>query len=198
MCRSVAWISIPCLGASFAYRFSLGDRPVTGCLFALAAIVLNMGWTHLLAAGPGRMIVGKWLEATKIMIPEMPAHNWVKMTLILRLTPRIPFFLQSYVQGFPGVPFRIYLPVSIICNGVFTCGFMLGGAGNSSGKIGLTVSRVSIQIVAVVVLKWLRSQRLRMEADNQKAGDRGQRTDGQMLEASLVLRPMRMNELIVG
>lgn len=136
------------------------DRPLEGCLVSLFAISLNMSWTHWLAAGPGRRWVGKWLQASKVKLPEMPPDNRLKMTVILRLTPGIPFFLQNYALGFLGVPFRTYLPVSVLCNSFFACAFVLGGAGISSGKIGPAISGVSILVVAVIVLRWLRSWRL--------------------------------------
>ncbi len=140
------------------------EQPLVGCLVALAGIAMNMGWTHWLAAGPGRSLVAKWLEASEVRLPEMPAGNHVRMTLVLRLTPGIPFFLQNYLLGFFGVPFRIYLPLSLLCNGFLTCAFVLGGAGISSGKIGPAISGVSVLIVAVIGLKWIRGRMVAKKA----------------------------------
>lgn len=134
------------------------ERPVVGCLVALAGIALNMVWTHWLAAGPGRKLVAKWLEALALRLPVIPAGDHVRMTLVFRLTPGVPFFLQNYLLGFFGVPFRIYLPLSLLCNGFLTCAFVLGGAGISSGRLGSAISGVSVLVAAVIGLRWIRAR----------------------------------------
>lgn len=134
------------------------NNPAAGCLIALAGIGLNMSWTHWLSAGLGRSFVAKWLEATNVKLPVLPSGDHFRMTLVVRLTPGIPFFIQNYLLGFFGVPFRVYLPVSLLCNGFFTCAFVLGGAGISSGRIGPAVSGVSVLIVAVIGLRWVRGR----------------------------------------
>jgi uncharacterized membrane protein YdjX (TVP38/TMEM64 family) len=134
------------------------DRPLLGCAVSLAALTLNMVWTYWLAAGPGRGMVGKWLESTGTKLPETLPENRVRMTVILRLTPGIPFFLQNYALGFLGVPFRTYLTASLLCASLPACGFVLGGAGISSGKLGPAITGVSVIVVVVVALGWVRSR----------------------------------------
>jgi uncharacterized membrane protein YdjX (TVP38/TMEM64 family) len=135
-----------------------GDRPLVGCAVSLAALTLNMVWTYFLAAGPGRGMVGKWLESAGTKLPETLSKNRVRMTVILRLTPGIPFFLQNYALGFLGVPFQTYLPVSFLCVSLPACGFVLGGAGISSGKLGPAITGLSLIVVVVVLLGWVRSR----------------------------------------
>lgn len=144
-------------------------NPAMGCVIGLTGMGLNMSWTYWLAAGPGRSAVGKWLEASNLRLPMLPSGDHFRMTLVMRLTPGIPFFIQNYVLGFFGVPFRVYLPVSLLCNGFFTCAFVLGGAGISSGRIGPAVTGVSILVVAVIGLRWVRG---RMAARRSVGGDR--------------------------
>lgn len=134
------------------------EQPLQACLIATLALTMNMVWTYWLAAGPGRGMVGKWLESTGTKLPETLPENRVRMTVILRLTPGIPFFLQNYVLGFLGVPFRTYLTVSLLCASLLACGFVLGGAGISSGKLGPAITGMSVIVVVVVALDWVRSR----------------------------------------
>jgi len=77
--------------------------------------------------------------------------------LILRLTPGIPLFLQNYVLGFLRVPFFIYVPVSIVCTGVFTCGIVLAGAGISTGSWTAIWTGVGVVVVGMVMTQAIRA-----------------------------------------
>ena len=44
-------------------------------------------------------MVGKWLESTGTKLPETLPENRVRMTVILRLTPGIPFFSTELRAG---------------------------------------------------------------------------------------------------
>lgn len=144
-----------------------GESPLMGCLFCLLAIGLNMSWTYWVAAGPGRWLIQRLLVGTRFQIPERMVGTPIKTTVVLRLTPGIPFFLQNYALGVMGVPFRIYLPVSLLCNGLLACGLVLGGAGIGNGKMGPLLMGVSILVVSIIVIGYLR-QRLNSGATQGK------------------------------
>ncbi len=46
----------------------------------------------------------------------MTKANALSVTLVLRLTHGIPFFVQSYILGLAEVPFVFYMVVSWTCN----------------------------------------------------------------------------------
>lgn len=137
-----------------------GERPFMACCISMAAITLNMTWTYWLAARPGRGLVERWLATGAVRIPELPKDNHLRMLLILRLTPGIPFFLQNYLLGFLRVPFRLYLPLSVACNALFTVGFILSAAGIAGGSLKPLISGVGLIVVGVVVVQMIR-QRLK-------------------------------------
>ena len=98
------------------------DRPVAACGICLLALLLNMSWTYWAAARPGRGVVEKLLAAGTLRIPVLPKDNHLRAILLLRLTPGVPLFIQNYLLGFLHVPFRLYLPVSLACSGLISCG----------------------------------------------------------------------------
>jgi uncharacterized membrane protein YdjX (TVP38/TMEM64 family) len=136
------------------------DRPVVACAVCIAAIALNMTWTYWAAAKPGRGLVEKFLATGSIRIPDLPQGNHLRLTLLLRLTPGIPFFIQNYLLGFMRVPFGLYLPLSIGCNALISTGIVLSGAGVADGNLKPLITGVALIVVGVIVVQMVR-QRLK-------------------------------------
>ncbi len=127
-------IPIPTSALLFTAGVVWRDQPVMACLLCMLAIALNLTWTYWLAAGPARRLVEKMLATTEIQIPDLPRGDHLKLILVLKLTPGIPFFFQNYLLGFLRAPFLLYLPISILCNGIIGTGVVLSGVGVADGS----------------------------------------------------------------
>ncbi|MEO7098010.1 MAG: hypothetical protein ABI162_01515 [Luteolibacter sp.] len=132
------------------------QQPVMACLLCLLALVLNLTWTYWLAAGPARRLVEKMLAATEIEIPVLPRGDHLKLILVMKLTPGIPLFLQNYLLGFLHAPFHLYLPISILCNGIIGIGIVLSGAGLSDGRLMPALTGISLIVLGVVLTHLVR------------------------------------------
>lgn len=137
------------------------DRPLVACAICLVALTLNMTWTYWAAARPGRGLVEKFLAAGRFQIPEMPHGDHLRFILLLRLTPGLPFFLQNYLLGFFRMPFRLYLPVSLGCSGLISCGVVLSTAGVADGNLMPVMSGLALIVVGVVVVQWVKAKMLK-------------------------------------
>ncbi len=140
------------------------DRPVVACLVCVLAFTLNMVWTYGLAAGPGRHLVARFLNSvTSLQIPDLPHGNHRRLILIMRLTPGMPFFFQNYLLGLLRPPFRLYLPLSILCNAPIVCGVVLSGAGIANGRLLPLLVGVALLVLTVVLThsarRWLARRR---------------------------------------
>ena len=133
------------------------ENPLGGCALSIAALSLNMTWTYWVAAGPGRRLIERLIRLSSIKLPDLPRKDHLRLILVLRLTPGIPLFFQNYVLGCMRPPFRLYLLLSIVINGVFSSGFVLVGAGASDGRFAPAVTGIALVVVAVVLTRWLRS-----------------------------------------
>lgn len=134
------------------------DRPVVACGICIVAIALNMTWTYWAAAKPGRGLVEKFLAAGSFRVPDLPRDNHLRLTLLLRLTPGVPFFFQNYLLGFLRVPFGMYLPVSIGCNALISIGIVLSGAGVADGNLKPLITGVALIVVGVIVVQMIRQK----------------------------------------
>ena len=132
------------------------DRPVAACAICLVAIALNMSWTYWLAARPGRGLVVSLMTAMGLRVPELSRESNLRVILLMRLTPGFPFFAQNYLLGFFRVPFRLYLPVSMACNGVISVGVVLSAAGVADGNLVPILTGVALVVVGLVLVQWIK------------------------------------------
>ncbi len=135
------------------------DQPLMACSLCLVAMMMNLSLTYWIAAGPARRLVEKLLAATSYRIPVLPHDDQMKLVLILKLTPGIPFFIQNYLSGFFRAPFRLFLVVSMLSNGVFGVGMVLSGVGIGDGKLMPAISGLSFialsALLTYLIREWL-------------------------------------------
>jgi uncharacterized membrane protein YdjX (TVP38/TMEM64 family) len=141
------------------------DRPIMACSLCLVSMITNLSLTYWMAAGPGRRLVERLLAATSYRVPELPRDDHMKLVLILKLTPGIPFFIQNYLSGFFRAPFRLFLLVSILSNGVFGVGMVLSGVGIGDGKLIPAISGISFialsALLTYLIREWMTKRKKR-------------------------------------
>lgn len=133
------------------------DRPVEACLIAVVTMMMNLTWTYWLAAGFGRRTMERVVGCLSLRIPEVRESNRLRVVLALKLTPGIPMFVQNYLCGFLQVPFRIYLLVSLACNGLIGMGFVLAGVGFGDGRLVPAFAGLLLVVLGALVIRWIRA-----------------------------------------
>ncbi len=135
-------------GIVLAPRFGM---PATLAL-AIAAQSLCSTWTYALASGPRRGLLTKYMQKHR-ELPTISERNTLKLGLILRLTPGIPYALQNIALGVVGMRLRPYLMVSIPTTSMWTAGFVLTGGAIFEGRAGLAITGIAILIVLVLATR---------------------------------------------
>ncbi|WAC19643.1 VTT domain-containing protein [Luteolibacter sp. SL250] len=134
------------------------EQPVAACLICLVALALNMSWTYWLAAGFGRRLIIRLLAWMGMKVPDLHEDNQLWIILLVRLTPGFPFFVQNYVLGLLRVPFRLYLGVSLACNGILSVGVVLGAAGLADRNWMPLVAGVAFLVAGSVLVQKIRGR----------------------------------------
>lgn len=130
----------------------------TSCLLALAAIALNVIWTHTVAAGPARKLMVRWMGERLQPWFALPNKDLTKIAWLLRVTPGMPLFVQNYSLGALGVPLRISLLTALPIVSLYACGFVLTGGAIFDGLAGTALTGISLLVVATIGVKILRSR----------------------------------------
>ncbi len=125
-------------------------------LVVLPGLPVPLSALLVIAAGPARRLVEKLLASSTIRIPDLPRGDHLKLILVLKLTPGVPMFFQNYLLGFLRAPFRLYLPVGLLCNGIVGTGIVLSSAGIGNGRVMDALTGVSVIVVGVVLTQFVR------------------------------------------
>jgi uncharacterized membrane protein YdjX (TVP38/TMEM64 family) len=158
-----AWAVLPAFGVPLSI-FTLsagpmfGERLGLGGVLAGAAVSLacNLALTYWLA----RRWLRPWLERlvrrAGYQIPVVEPDDRLELTLLLRITPGPPYFLQSYLLGLAGIPFRLYFSVSLAVALLHTVGLVIFAESIAEGKGRLAVVGVSVFIAVLLGIHVLR------------------------------------------
>lgn len=140
--------------------FGIVLAPLYGLTATLALALTAQGlctiWTYALAAGPMRGLLKAYIVRHR-ELPELTNGNAIRLGLILRLTPGIPYALQNIVLGLIGMRLRPYLLVSLPTTSIWTAGFVITGGAIFKGQIGRAVSGIVLLIILVLATRiWSR------------------------------------------
>ena len=159
----VVMATLPGLGfpsSATLMLFGVVVAPLYGMPAAVALAIVAQSlcsiWTYGLAAGPLKRLLRRYLLRERAL-PEMSKHNAVRLGLILRLTPGIPYALQNIILGIMGMRFRDYLLVSIPTTSLWTACFVITGGAIFKGQLGWAIPGLVILIVVILATRmWSR------------------------------------------
>jgi uncharacterized membrane protein YdjX (TVP38/TMEM64 family) len=123
---------------------------------ALAALTVNLILCYVLARRALRPLLEWLMKRLGYSLPKMESGDLTDLTIILRVTPGTPFFIQNYLLGLAGVPFGKYLLVSCVVIWIYTAAFVVFGDALLQGKGKNALLGLSILVVAVVLTHWAR------------------------------------------
>ncbi len=123
---------------------------------AVVAISVNLALSYAAARWWLRPQVVRLVERFGHRVPEVrPEDHW-NVTLLVRITPGPPFFIQSYLLGLAGIPFGIYMAVSAPVSIFLGVAMIVFGESLLSGNAMKIFFAVSLVIVAVVAIRLVR------------------------------------------
>ncbi len=154
---------LPAFGAPLMF-FALSAGPafseqlgIPGVLAAYAAAIgINIALTYWLARFGVRPWVERMVTRMGYRIPQFDEEEQFEVTLLVRVTPGPPFFVQSYLLGLGNVAFFTYLWISWAIAMVYAVGFVVFGSALIHGKGGAAVMGVSLVIAGVLVVHLVR------------------------------------------
>jgi uncharacterized membrane protein YdjX (TVP38/TMEM64 family) len=167
----VAMALLPAAGFPLL-AFTLTAGPVFGptlgtgwvIVWSLAAVVVNLLLTYWLAAHAFRPLVSRLLAYFDFRLPDNLADSAWQLSLIVRLTPGPPFWVQSYLLGLVRVPLVPYLTVSTGVLAGYIIALAWGGEAITSGNGRLAFAAVGVLAVSIAGLQLLRKRTARKQS----------------------------------
>lgn len=144
------------LSAGPVFAPTLGTGVVIAC--GMAALAVNVSLSYWFAAHALR----PWLERLILWlgypVPKMPAGRDWEFTLVVRVVPGTPFFLQSFLLGLARVRFWIYLPVSTLVPSGYLIAAVVAGDALMQGDKGKLVIAGALFLAVGAGLHFLRKR----------------------------------------
>ncbi len=113
------------LAAGPVFGPSMGVGNVVAC--AILAVVVNVTLSYWIAAKALRPLATRLARWLGYSLPEVSTKSAWDVTLLVRIIPGPPFFLQSYLLGLARVPFMIYLVISTLVPAAYMTGAIMAG-----------------------------------------------------------------------
>lgn len=142
------------LTAGSAFGERLGVPLVV--VLSVAAVTFNLILTYALARWTLRPWLERLMKRLDYSLPKLEAGDLTDLTIVVRVTPGSPFFVQNYLLGLAEVPFGKYLLISFIVQAIYTPAFVLFGDALLHGKGKMAMVAAGFLAVAAVATNWAR------------------------------------------
>jgi uncharacterized membrane protein YdjX (TVP38/TMEM64 family) len=146
-------------GEAFAPQMGMG------VVIAITLVILafNLALTYWLARYALRPLLIRLLNRYGYEVPRVTPQNALAVTLVMRLTPGVPYAIQGYVLGVAEVPFVLYMVVSWLAQMPWAIGCLVLGQGLLKGNFMVAAKGVGVIVVATVAVQWLRKKLAKRE-----------------------------------
>jgi uncharacterized membrane protein YdjX (TVP38/TMEM64 family) len=154
---------LPAVGAP-VLAFILTAGPAFGPQLGLGGVLAACAVSHLLSLSIGYWLARRWLRPwlqkfvarSRHKVPEVARADQFEVTLLLRITPGPPFFLQNFLLGLAEIPFPRYLAISWTVIMLNTAGLVIFGAKLESGEGREALLGISVFVAALLIIHILR------------------------------------------
>lgn len=144
--------------------FSLSAGPVFVPQLGLPVVILlvtlsltaNLALTYWLARYAFRPILEKLIVRLGYSLPQVAEQDQMSLTILVRVTPGPPFFVQGYLLGLAGVPFKIYMLISLLIAGSQAVAIVIFGESLVNGRGKIAFLAFGLIVAFSVLVQWLR------------------------------------------
>ena len=142
--------------------FYLITGTIYGVGFSLAAsaaaIFVNLSLAHYLETGFLRPLIDKIVSKYSYTVPQVYPAEYIKLSIVLRITPGIPYFLKNYLNSLAGVPFKPYILIAWPLEMLWALAFIVLGESAFEGSLGLAVYGICLVIALILITKLIRER----------------------------------------
>lgn len=146
---TVFWVA-----AGVGFSAQLGTPWVVVC--SLLALGVNLALTYWMAVKALRPLVVRLLTRFRYEVPTVRPENERAMTILVRVTPGPPYFMQGLMLGVAGVRFRTYLLYSWLVQGMFGVALVIFGNALKDGHGQKALLGLGLLVGGIAVVQILR------------------------------------------
>ncbi len=138
-----------------------------GLIGSLIALSVNVAGCYWIARSALRRFVESTLRRFRYQLPDFKTKEGgaTRFTVAVKLAPGLPAFVKNYVLGIAGVPFALYLVLSIAITGTYAASFVLLGESFLKHDFRWAIAPAAILAVLGAGVWWFRRRRRRARSD---------------------------------
>src|SRR5262249_26711546 len=133
-----------------------------GLLGSAIAVVINLTLCYFLVRGRLRTTIVRLFHRFHYQIPDLggPGKRPARFALMVKLAPAVPTSIKNYALAIAGVPFPIYLGVSLAVTGLYVVSLVVLGKSLLDHDWAAWVVPIAV-LIAVPLALWSRRRRRR-------------------------------------
>lgn len=155
----VALALLPTFGAPMA-PFYLGAGAAFPLEVAIPCVLLamsaNIAVSYLFARWLLHPVIERLARRMGYRVPQVRREDVWVITLLLRITPGPPFFMQHYLLALGRVPFDVYMVVSVPVCGLMATAAVCAGSGLTSGSTVQLVAGLFFLVAIILGIRFAR------------------------------------------
>ncbi|MDR0353580.1 MAG: VTT domain-containing protein [Opitutaceae bacterium] len=167
-----AMIVLPAFGCPVsAFTFTAGPTfiPQLGtawvCVLVSLGMTLDLALAYWLARYAARPLLSRLMERMGYRLPRVAPGDHTGLTVLLRVTPGPPLFIQNYLLGLAEVPFKIYILISAPIMSGWALAAVLASDALVAGKGRTAFIALGLVAGLVIVVRMVRKHYARRQLD---------------------------------
>lgn len=131
---------------------------VPSVLFVGTSLMVHLGVVFWIASKLFRGLIANLISRSRYHLPQILPSEYVKITVALRISPGVPFFVQNYLLGLGGIPFSVFFFVSWPIQFLWAVAFILLGESAFEGNLSIGLMSVCFIIALGIITKIVRER----------------------------------------
>lgn len=137
---------------------------VPSLLWIAPVLAVNALLVHSLVGGWLRPRVERLIAGRGLQIPKLNTRNdQVLFITLIRITPGIPYFIQSWVLGLANVDRMPFLVITVGIQMFYATGFVVLGRSAFEGEFGLTIGAIALLVAVSIIARIVHTRFRRLQ-----------------------------------
>jgi uncharacterized membrane protein YdjX (TVP38/TMEM64 family) len=151
-------VGFPILGFAIPAGPAFSERMgLAGLLAAYgAALAVNLALTYWVARFGLRPLIERLVTRAGHRVPQFDPREQRELTLLLRITPGPPFFVQNYLLGLGNVDFFTYMWISWLVVMIYGVGVIVFGDALAHGQARVAIVGFSVFMAVIIAVHLVR------------------------------------------
>ena len=122
-------------------------------------MTLHFTLAYLISSRWMRSTIRRLLEKRGMKPPGVESGSEWRVALMIKFAPGVPMFLKSYIMGVAGIPWKVFMGVSMPATWSYALAILTLGKSAMEGSVGWFLGGVALLVFATASWRFMKSRR---------------------------------------